>query len=103
MKARLAIAVCLSCFATATVADEYVNSHFTKDGRYVEGHYRSSPNSTRLDNYSTKGNVNPYTGKPGYKDETDDLLSLPKSRERKRDAYDFDSWQYEQPRRPRQR
>jgi hypothetical protein len=29
---------------------------------------RSSPNSTTLDNYSTKGNVNPYTGQPGTKD-----------------------------------
>lgn len=35
-------------------------------GRYVAPHYRSSPNSTRYDNYSTKGNYNPYTGKKGY-------------------------------------
>ena len=35
-------------------------------GRYVEPHYKTSPNKTRLDNYSTKGNYNPYTGKKGY-------------------------------------
>lgn len=35
-------------------------------GRYVAPHYRSSPNKTKLDNYSTKGNYNPYTGKKGY-------------------------------------
>lgn len=35
-------------------------------GRYVMPHYRSSPNSTRWDNYSTRGNYNPYTGKGGY-------------------------------------
>ena len=35
-------------------------------GRYVMPHYRSSPNRTKLDNYSTKGNYNPYTGKRGY-------------------------------------
>ncbi len=35
-------------------------------GRYVTPHYRTSPNSSRLDNWSTKGNYNPYTGKKGY-------------------------------------
>ena len=35
-------------------------------GRYIAPHYRTSPNSTRFDNYSTKGNYNPYTGKKGY-------------------------------------
>jgi len=35
-------------------------------GRYVAPHYKTSPNKTRLDNYSTKGNYNPYTGKKGY-------------------------------------
>ncbi len=35
-------------------------------GSYVAPHYRTSPNSSRFDNYSTKGNYNPYTGKKGY-------------------------------------
>lgn len=35
--------------------------------RYVAPHYRSSPNSYRFDNYSYRGNVNPFTGKKGYK------------------------------------
>lgn len=29
---------------------------------------RSSPNSTKVDNYSSKGNSNPYTGERGYND-----------------------------------
>ena len=33
---------------------------------YVAPHYRTSPNRTRFDNWSTKGNFNPYTGKKGY-------------------------------------
>jgi hypothetical protein len=33
---------------------------------YVMPSYRTSPNKTKLDNYSTKGNYNPYTGKKGY-------------------------------------
>lgn len=35
-------------------------------GTYVQPYYRSNPNSTRWDNYSTQGNENPYTGKKGY-------------------------------------
>jgi len=49
------------------MASNYVNSYVKRDGTYVQGHYRSSPNSSRYDNYSTKGNYNPYTGKQGTK------------------------------------
>ena len=34
-------------------------------GSYVMPSYRTSPNKTKLDNYSTKGNYNPYSGKKG--------------------------------------
>ncbi len=34
-------------------------------GTYVAPSYKTSPNKTKLDNYSTKGNYNPYTGKKG--------------------------------------
>ena len=47
-------------------SDVYVESYTKKNGTYVEGHYRTSPNYTNNDNYSTKGNTNPYTGKPGW-------------------------------------
>ena len=46
-------------------SDVYVNGYTRKDGTYVQGHYRSAPNNTVSDNFSTYGNVNPYTGKPG--------------------------------------
>lgn len=49
-------------------ADTHVKGYFRKNGTYVAPHYRSSPNSTKLDNWSTKGNINPYTGKVGTKD-----------------------------------
>lgn len=42
-----------------------VRSYVTKSGKAVSSHYRSSPNRTKRDNYSTKGNINPYTGKRG--------------------------------------
>jgi hypothetical protein len=63
MKKILVTAITLG--AAATFAQTYVAPHITKNGTYVEGHYRSNPNSTDLDNYSTKGNVNPYTGQAG--------------------------------------
>jgi hypothetical protein len=50
------------------MAADYVKPHIRKDGTYVEGHYRSSPNKSKLDNYSTQENVNPYTGQKGYVD-----------------------------------
>ena len=44
-----------------------VHGYTTKKGTYVPSYYRSNTNKTKLDNYSTKGNINPYTGKRGYK------------------------------------
>jgi len=39
---------------------------YTKKSRtYVMPHYKTSPDRTRINNYSTKGNYNPYTGKKG--------------------------------------
>ncbi len=43
----------------------YVNVYTKSNGTYVQGHYRSSQNSTNHDNYSTSGNYNPYTGSAG--------------------------------------
>ncbi len=42
-----------------------VRGGYTKSGTYKPPHYRTSPNKTKFDNWSTKGNVNPYTGKAG--------------------------------------
>lgn len=47
------------------VADTYVNPYLRKDGTYVEGHRRTSPDANPYNNYSTQGNVNPYTGSQG--------------------------------------
>ena len=49
-------------------SDVYVKAYYRADGTYVKGHYRSAPNSKNRDNFSTRGNVNPYTGKPGTVD-----------------------------------
>lgn len=44
----------------------YVNGYTRSNGTYVEGHYRTAPNSTVNDNFSTVGNTNPYTGQAGH-------------------------------------
>lgn len=43
----------------------YVNGYTKSNGTYVNGYYRTAPNNTINDNFSTYPNVNPYTGKTG--------------------------------------
>lgn len=62
---KTAVFALLAAASLAAVAQTYVRPHVTKNGTYVEGHYRSSPNGTQMDNYGTKGNTNPFTGQPG--------------------------------------
>jgi hypothetical protein len=45
-----------------------VKGYIRKDGTYVAPHYRSSPDSSKYNNWSSKGNSNPYSGKTGSKD-----------------------------------
>ena len=54
--------------ATSAFADTYVHGYTKQNGTYVEPHYRSSPDSSKFNNYSTEGNVNPYNGKEGHVD-----------------------------------
>jgi hypothetical protein len=65
---RLIAAVALLAISAPAVAQVHVRGYYKKDGTYVQAHERSSPNDTTSDNYSTRGNVNPYTGQPGTKD-----------------------------------
>jgi hypothetical protein len=39
-----------------------------KNGTYVAPHYRTNPDHSKANNWSTRGNVNPYTGKKGTVD-----------------------------------
>ena len=70
IKLHLAIGLisALACAGSAQAAEShhvsgYVNSH----GTYVAPHEQTNPNATRNDNYSTRGNTNPYTGVAGTK------------------------------------
>jgi hypothetical protein len=45
-----------------------VRGYTKKDGTYVAPHQRTNPNQTQRDNWSSKPNSNPYTGKEGKKE-----------------------------------
>lgn len=65
----LIVFISIFCFNTLFAqSDVYVNGYFKKNGTYVQPHFKTAPNSSMFDNYSTKGNYNPYTGKPGWID-----------------------------------
>lgn len=55
-----------------------VRGYFRKDGTYVQPHYRTYPDGNVFNNWSTKGNINPYTGKKGTIDPY--RISTPKTR-----------------------
>lgn len=78
----VAIGIALALASAAVAAQTYVQGYIKADGTYVAPHYQSSPNDTVRDNYSYRGNVNPYTGQTG----TDYYRSSPTS-----DYYQGDS------------
>ena len=45
-----------------------VHGYTKKNGTYVAPHHRTSPNNTQRDNWTSKPNQNPYTGKDGTKE-----------------------------------
>jgi hypothetical protein len=69
MKKVLALFLLLSfvSFSHNAYADTWVNGYTRKDGTNVRGHFRSDPDGDVSNNWSTYGNVNPYTGKAGTK------------------------------------
>lgn len=56
-----AIGLSIPCFGQGV----YVNGYYKNNGTYVSPHHRSRPNNSVYDNYSTRGNTNPYTGRAG--------------------------------------
>lgn len=44
-----------------------VSGYTKSNGTYVAPSHAKNPNDTKSDNWSTKGNMNPYTGKEGSK------------------------------------
>ncbi|MXV44705.1 hypothetical protein GS501_06565 [Saccharibacter sp. 17.LH.SD] len=51
--------------------EHYTRSYMRRDGTYVAGHYSTNPDKTKLNNWSTRGNINPHTGSVGYRNPYD--------------------------------
>jgi len=62
----------LIIFAVTSVASAsvYVRGYYKSNGTYVAPHYRSDPDSYFWNNYNSYGNVNPYTGSIGTKQQS---------------------------------
>jgi hypothetical protein len=64
-----------AAFAAMTVAvsmaqlDDYVyvRGYYRLDGTYVRPHYRTRPDGYFWNNWSSYGNINPFTGERGYR------------------------------------
>lgn len=67
----LVMAILIGTIGFATVSNvdaaQRVRGYYRKNGTYVQPYFRSDRNSSKWDNYSTKGNINPFTGKRGTK------------------------------------
>ena len=56
-----------SSYSYGSRSDHTVSGYTRSNGTYVRPSHATNPDSTRNNNYSTKGNVNPYSGKYGTK------------------------------------
>ena len=64
----IALMISLSVVAQNNQSSHSVRGYTKRSsGTYVMPHRQTNPNHTKRDNYSTKGNYNPYTGKTGKK------------------------------------
>src|SRR5262245_20740958 len=61
----LCIALRLAVGVSTAQAQVHVDGYFGREGTYVQPHWRSEPDGNPYNNWSTKGNVNPYTGDLG--------------------------------------
>lgn len=68
MRKFLLLGLVLCCSAAMATGSHAVKGYYKKDGTYVAPTQATNPNDTKTDNYGSKGNVNPYSGKEGTKD-----------------------------------
>lgn len=61
----LSLIFCSESIGQVNTNTVWVNGYTKSNGTYVQGHYRTAPNKTINDNFSTFPNVNPYTGVQG--------------------------------------
>lgn len=64
-KLKLMIALSIVSIPCIGQASDFVNGYTRRDGTYVQPHFRSERDGNPYNNYSTQGNINPYTGQVG--------------------------------------
>lgn len=64
---KLILLMLLAVFVIPASAATRVKGYIKKDGTYVAPHFRSNDDRLKSNNWSTKGNSNPLTGKKGVK------------------------------------
>jgi len=65
MKTLILSVIFAVAMSSTIFGQTYVHGYYRSNGTYVQPHYRSSVNATNTDNWSTRGNINPYTGSSG--------------------------------------
>lgn len=59
------LAISLLSYASEAFAYRYTRGHSRSNGTYVQPYRSSTPDGSRLNNWSSRGNTNPFTGKRG--------------------------------------
>ncbi len=65
MGKKLLLVLALLLVIVSLCYAEWANGYNRSNGAYVNAYNRSESNGTVTDNYSYKGNTNPYTGQAG--------------------------------------
>ena len=60
-----ALVLILGLSGLAEAGQTRVRQHQRKNGTIVQQHYRTTPDRSKNNNWSSKGNINPHTGKKG--------------------------------------
>lgn len=67
MKKIICLTVLILGISSLCFADSYVDDYYRRNGTYVQPYHRSNSDDNFDNNYSSRGNTNPYTGEIGYK------------------------------------
>jgi hypothetical protein len=65
MKFALAASLMIAVLSAHAQGQHWVAPHYDRNGNFIQGHWQTNPDATKMNNWSTQGNVNPYTGQPG--------------------------------------
>lgn len=67
MKTLLMLLIPVALIAQVNPKSERTRNYTKRNGTHVQSYRRTVPNKTQRDNYSSKGNTNPNTGRKGYR------------------------------------